>query len=352
LSDRDVKFAFGDSNTEDSRPRFVRSALLLAFAEAARTLGLDPYHMLRRAGLPVAALDHPDYQLPADRVQALLADSAKAANSEEFGLLVGRAFKLSMKGPLGLLMREQPNVRASAEVLQRYLRYQNDYIEIRTEPIGGGLMIVPELISARTRTSRQMIDLTVAMYVQIFRGLLGESWKPARVALARPAPADVAPYRALLGAVEFGASFTGFLMTNEDLATPLGQSDPQMAREIARYIEASAAPQGARASETVAALILRLLPDGECNVDRVAQHLGVDRRTVHRRLAAEGKSFTQLLEAARRDVATWQLSHGDQPLTEVTALVGFSSLSTFSRWFRTAYGMQPSEFRRLAHATE
>lgn len=352
MSDRDVKFALGDNSIEESRPRFVRSALLLAFAEAAKSLGLDPYHMLRRAGLPVAALDHPDYQIPADRVQALLADSAKSASSEEFGLLVGRCFKLSMKGPLGLLMREQPSVRAAVEVLQRYLRYQNDYVEIRIEPIGGGLMVVPELISARTRTSRQMIDLIVAMYVQIFRGLLGEHWKPARVAMARPAPNDAGPYRALLGAVEFGASFTGFLMTNEDLATPLSQSDPQMAREIARYIEASAAPQGARASETVAALILRLLPDGECNVDRVAQHLGVDRRTVHRRLAAEGKSFTRLLEAARRDVATWQLSHGDQPLTEVTALVGFSSLSTFSRWFRTAYGMQPSEFRRLAHATE
>jgi AraC-like DNA-binding protein len=352
LSNRDVNLAFGDSSLEESRPRFVRSALLLAFAEAARTLGLDPYHMLRRAGLPVAALDHPDYQLPADRVQALLADSAKSANSEEFGLLVGRAFKLSMKGPVGLLMREQPNVRAAVDVLQRYLRYQHDYVEIRTETIGGGLMILPELTSARTRTSRQMIDLTVAMYVQIFRSLLGEAWRPARVALARPSPADPAPYRALLGAVEFGASFTGFLMTEKDLATPLGLADPQMAREIARYIEASAAPQGASASETVASLIVRLLPEGECNVDRVAQHLGVDRRTVHRRLAAEGKSFTQLLETARRDVASWQLSHGDQPLTEVTALLGFSSLSTFSRWFRTAYGIQPSEFRRLAHAAE
>jgi AraC-like DNA-binding protein len=352
LSNRDVKFALGDSGAEESRPRFARSALLLAFADAAKSLGLDPYHMLRRAGLPVAALDHPDYQIPADRVQALLADSARSANSEEFGLLVGRAFRLSMKGPLGLLMREQANVRDAVEVLQRYLRYQNDYVEIRTEPLGGGLMIVPELISARTRASRQMIDLTVSMYVQVFRGLLGEGWMPARVALARPQPTDPAPYQSQLGAVEFGASFSGFLMTGRDLATSMGRSDPEMAREIARYIEASAAPQGARASETVASLILRLLPDGDCNIDRVAQHLGVDRRTVHRRLAAEGKSFTQLLETARRDVATWQLSHGDQPLGEVTALVGFSSLSTFSRWFRAAYGMQPSEFRRLAHAGE
>jgi AraC-like DNA-binding protein len=304
--------------------------------------------MLRRAGLPVAALDHPDYQIPADRVQALLADSAKSANSEEFGLLVGRAFKLSMKGPLGLLMREQADVRAAVDVLRRYLRYQNDYVEVQIQPQGAGLMIVTDLVGARTRASRQMTDMTVAMYVQIFRGLLGEHWMPARVALSRPIPKDLRPYRELLGAVEFEASSSGFLMTSRDLGTRLGQADPYMAREIARYIEASAAPQNVSSSEAVTALITRLLPEGACSIDRVAQHLGVDRRTVHRRLAAEGKSFTQLLEGARRDVATWQLSHGDQPLTEVTALVGFSSLSTFSRWFRSAYGMQPSEFRRLA----
>jgi AraC-like DNA-binding protein len=326
--------------------------LLLAFAAAARSLGLDPYHMLRRAGLPITALDRPDCQIPVDRVQALLADSARSANIEEFGLLVGRFFKLSMNGPLGLLMREQASVWAALEVLQRYLRYQDDNTEIRTEPSGGGVMIVPELISARTRASRHMTDFTIAMHVQTFRGLLGEGWTPARVALARPPPADPAPYRALFGAVEFGASFSGFLMTRDDLARPLDQSDPQMAREIARYIEASAAPQTASFSETVGVLILRLLPDGACSVDRVAQHLGVDRRTVHRRLAAEGKSFSRLVENARRDVATWQLSHGAQPLSEVTALVGFASLSTFSRWFRAAYGIQPSEFRRLAHSDQ
>lgn len=352
MSNRDANLALGDSGLAEARPRFVRSALLLAFAEAARSLGLDPYHMLRRAGLPVAALDYGDYQIPADRVQALLADSAKSAGSEEFGLLVGRAFRLSMMGPLGLLMREQPNSRSALEVLQRYLRYQDDNVEIRTEPVGGGLMILPELISPRTRASRQMVDLTVAMYVQLFRGLLGERWRPARVALARPQPADAALYRELFAAVEFSASFNGFLMTGQDLAAPFGGADPHMAREIARFIEASAVPQGASTGEMVSALILRLLPEGACTIDRVAQHLGVDRRTVHRRLAAEGKSFTRLLETARRDVATWQLSHSDQPLTEVTALVGFSSLSTFSRWFRAAYGMQPSAFRRLAHTSE
>jgi AraC-like DNA-binding protein len=328
-----------------SRPRFVRSAVLLAFAEAARSLGLDPFHMLRRAGLPVAALDRSDYRIPADRLQALLADCAKSAASEEFGLLVGGAFRLSMKGPLGLLMREQVNVRTAVDVLQRYLPYQGDNVEIRTVSQADGLLILPELLSARSRASRQMVELTLAMYVQIFRGLLGQAWRPGRVAFAHAAPADTEPHEALLGPLEFGAPFTGFLLTEADLATPLGEGDPQLIQELARMIEAGGAPAGDTAGETVSALIRRLLPEGDCTV---AQHLGVDRRTVHRRLAAEGKSFTQLLDATRREVASRQLSHGDLPLSEIAKLVGFSSLSTFSRWFRQASGMQPSEYRRVS----
>jgi AraC-like DNA-binding protein len=349
LSDRDVKFANGDSENTVRRPRFIRSALLNAFAEAARSLGLDPYRMLRRAGLPVAALDHPDYQIPADKVQALLADCANSAASEDFGLLVGKAFRLSMKGPLGLLMREQPTVRASLEVLQRYLRYQNDNVDIRIVPQGDDLAIVPELISPRTAVSRQMVDLTLAMYVQIFRGLLGDEWRPRCVFFARAAPDDPSPYESLGQRLEFGAPSTGFLLTEADLATPLPEADPQMAREIARYIEANAQPQGVSASEQVSALIRRLLPSGDCNVDRVAQLMNVDRRTIHRRLAAEGGSFTQLMDSIRREVAVRQLMQTDRQLGEVAALVGFSSLSTFSRWFRQAFGMQPSEYRRGGH---
>jgi AraC-like DNA-binding protein len=305
--------------------------------------------MLRRAGLPVAALDDPGQQIPVDRVQALMADCAKSAASEDFGLLVGAAFKLSMKGPLGLLMREQPTVGGALEVLQRYLRYQNDNVAVRTEPRAGGVAVVLELISPRTRASRQMIDLTVAMYVQIFRGLLGDEWRPRCVFLARAAPDDPTPYESLGQRLEFGAPSTGFLLTQADLATPLPEADPQMAREIARYIEANTQPQGVSATEQVSALIRRLLPSGDCNVDRVAQLMGVDRRTIHRRLAAEGASFTQLMDSIRREVAVRQLTQTDRQLGEVAALVGFSSLSTFSRWFRQAFGMQPSEYRRGGH---
>jgi AraC-like DNA-binding protein len=350
LSSRDEKFAYRDSRADVQRTRFIRSALLVAYAQAARSLGLDPFRMLRKAGLPVGALDHPDYRISAERVGILIEDSAKAADCEDFGLIVGRSFKLSMKGPLGLLMREQPTVRQAVEALKRYLRYQNDYVEIRTELHAAGLWFSPVLLGGRGRAERHMVELTLAMYVQSLRALLGDEWKPQAIAFAHHPPKDLGPYIRALGPVEFEAGSMGLLLTEADLATPIPDADPDMAHEIARFIEAGAVPGApASMSETISDLILRLLPSGHCSVEQVAQHLGVDRRTVHRRLSAEGQSFTGLLESARRELATEQLKHGDAPLTVVTSRLGFSSLSTFSRWFRQTYGIQPSEFRRLAH---
>ena len=165
--------------------------------------------MLRRAGLPVAALDHPDYQIPADRVQALLADCANSAASEDFGLLVGKAFRLSMKGPLGLLMREQPTVRVVARgpaaLSPLPERQRRDSRRAAGRRPGGRA----RLISPRTIVSRQMVDMTLAMYVQIFRGLLGERLA-ARSARSSPAPRRrTRRLRDLLGMrLEFGAPST------------------------------------------------------------------------------------------------------------------------------------------------
>jgi AraC-like DNA-binding protein len=254
-----------------------------------------------------------------------------------------------MKGPLGLLIREQRDVRRALEALRHYLSYQNDNVEIRVEPVADGVMVSPALLSQATRSSRLMIELSVAMYMELFRALLGADWRPAEVCFAHAAPADMAPYERQLGRVRFGAKTNGFVLTNQDLATPLPQADEGLASEIARFIEATGRPRATSVVEQVAGLIHRLLPQGACGVDEVARQMGVDRRTIHRRLAAEHASFTQILEEVRRRMAADLLEHGDEPLGAITRQLGFSSLSAFSRWFHNAFGIQPREFRRLSH---
>ena len=318
----------------------------MAYAEATKSFGLDPYRMFRRAKLPVAALDRDDVGIAADRLQQLIVETAQAAASQDFGLVVGAYSKLSLWGPLGRLVMAQPTVRAAAEALRRFARYQSESVEIYLDPDQDGLIFIPILLSPQTRASPLMNDLCLACCVETFRALLGRSWRPSAAWLTRPAPRDKTRYEQQLGPTEFNAAFNGFALTAAELDVAIPTRDRDMADRIVRQFEAEMAARATTATDTVAAMILHLLPLGRCGVDDVARELGVDRRTVHRRLAAEGASFTELLERVRREVATEQLRHGVLPLGEVTSRVGFSSLSAFSRWFRQAYGMQPSEFRR------
>jgi AraC-like DNA-binding protein len=92
-------------------------------------------------------------------------------------------------------------------------------------------------------------------------------------------------------------------------------------------------------------LIVKLLGTGTCTIDRAAQHLGVDRRTIHRRLAREGQTFSGLVEAVRRELAERYVSDPHRSLMEVSLLLGFSAPTAFSRWYRQHFNAKPSERR-------
>ena len=97
-------------------------------------------------------------------------------------------------------------------------------------------------------------------------------------------------------------------------------------------------------------LIVQLLGTGTCTIDRVAQHLGVDRRTIHRRLAHEGQSFSGLVEAVRRELAERYISDPHRSLAEISLLLGFSAPTGFSRWYRQHFKTKPSERRARSAA--
>ncbi|RZL86874.1 MAG: AraC family transcriptional regulator [Variovorax sp.] len=92
-------------------------------------------------------------------------------------------------------------------------------------------------------------------------------------------------------------------------------------------------------SDRVREYIVILLPRGHCRADVVAQHMGVDRRTVSRHLSTEGNTFSALVDGVRRELLERYLKEGARPLGEVSALLGFSAASVFSRWHRSQFGV-------------
>jgi len=118
-----------------------------------------------------------------------------------------------------------------------------------------------------------------------------------------------------------------------------------MAQQVRRYLHALLAQSNASMADKVRRLVHALLAGGTCSVDRVALQLGVDRRTVHRWLQQEGTTYSEVVNDARKTLVTRYIENRARPLSEVATLLGFSSLSAFSRWFGTQFGCSVSKWR-------
>ena len=98
-------------------------------------------------------------------------------------------------------------------------------------------------------------------------------------------------------------------------------------------------------STNVARVVRRLLGEGACDAQSVADHFHIDRRTLNRRLEHEGASFSTILQEVRVEVVRRALDGSDCTLTQVADAAGFESLSAFSRWFQRSFGCTASGWR-------
>jgi AraC-like DNA-binding protein len=321
----------------------IRSASLTHYAEVARGAGLDPYRMLGEFGLPPACLREPELLVPIAAVRQLLEVSAERSGVEAFGLLMAEARRLSNLGPLGLLVREQPTLRLAVETLARYSNRLNEALFLTVEESGDVVVIREELIVGGSGPVRQSTELAIGVAFRMLRSFLGPDWRPRRVCFAHPTPRDRSVHERVFGRnVEFGHDFNGIVCARSDLELPNPDADPEIARLARQMLEASPALQMPKIGTQVRELVVLLLGTGTCTVERVAQHLGVDRRTLHRRLARDGETFSSVVETVRRELADRYLKERSRPLAEVSSLLGFSAPSGFSRWYRQQFGAKPS----------
>lgn len=317
----------------------VRSAALTHLAALAASCGLDARALVLEAGLPPRCLDDLDLKIPTRLVGRLLELAAERAREPAFGLRMAESRRLSNLGPLALLVRDEPTLRSALEALMRHIHVHNEALAVRVEQLSNLVIIRAELAAEGAASRRQATELVIGVTFRVLQVFMGAGWQPRLVCFSHPAPASLAVHHRVLGpAVEFGHEFNGIVCNGADLDAPNPGADPVMARYAQRLLAQSLGTQS-RMSERVRQFVVLLLPRGLCRVEVVAQHLGIDRRTVARRLADEQTSFSALVNTLRRDLFARYLKDGARTLTEVSALLGFSAPSAFSRWHRQQFGI-------------
>jgi AraC-like DNA-binding protein len=323
-----------------------RSAGLTGFADLARSLGLDPYRLAAKAGVPVSALTSPDLKIPAASVGRLLERAARAAGVDDFGLRLAEKRRLSNMGPVGLIARDQPTLRKALEVMAQYQWMQSEALSVTIEAASDIAILQIRFRRLGADLARQATELCVGVLCRNIRAIVGETWRPQAVLFRHGRPASDATHRRVFGLMpQFNQDLDGLVLRNAELDAPLAASDPVMAREVERYISLLAPGRSRSVADRVEELIVLLLPTGTCTAQRVSRHLGVDRRTLHRWLAAEGVSFSDILDEKRRELVLFHLGEAQRSLAAISDLAGFASPSSFSHWCRRVLGRSARDHR-------
>jgi AraC-like DNA-binding protein len=169
---------------------------------------------------------------------------------------------------------------------------------------------------------------------------------PREVHFMHARPADTSRHERLFRCeLVFDASITQLVMSTKALERQMPQADPGLRHLLEQRADAMLArlPQSGGYAEQVLSLAdseLRTI-----SADHISGRLGVSERTLHRRLAAEGTSYRELIERARKTAA---LRFLEQPrsLEEVADLLGYASTQSFQRAFRRWTGTSPGSYQR------
>ena len=327
-------------------PATQRVGALARIPRLLRENGADPAAVLAHAGLAADVLDDVEARIPYRAIGRMLAEAARATGLPHFGLLVGAEWTPESLGPTGQVMRHCETVGDAVRMLSIYQRLNSDGGTAFVIERADGAVMGYAIYESGVEGVPQIYDVVMALAYRLITELLGTPWRPREVTFARSQPADPEPYRELFRApLRFDRPHTALHLPGGLLDQPIPGADPNTHKLLLAQLEAATAPHlilGLRRA------LRLLLLHGNSSGDDVAHALDLHRRTLNRRLKAQGTTFQAILDDVRREVAMQLLRDTGVALDDVALATGYADPSTFVRAFRRWSGTTPAKWREDA----
>ncbi|WP_330114040.1 AraC family transcriptional regulator [Pseudomonas sp. JS3066] len=326
---------------------FVRALSLTGFDDFATSLGLNPQEMLRRASLPAQILRRQDGILSFRHYCELLELCALQSGTPLFGLRFGLHQGIRVFGDMLYLIRNTGTVgEALAELRANYFLY-NSGAEISFDLDGGIARLGYHVNDRETPGIRQAEELACSVVVQLLRALAGTGWRPIAVQLRHQPLGDEAVYRRALGVRPvFAAPCTELEFDSSVLSLPLATADARLHQLIVEHIARMERLPSDELPSYVRQLLRSLLPSGRAALEKVADSMAVNPRTLQRRLEQEGTSFQRILDDTRQEMAHHYLDDPSISMAQLAGLLGYADASGFSRAFNRWFGVNPLKWQK------
>lgn len=309
-------------------------------------LGVPPANVLRRAGLIDDLFRQPNVRLTPDEYFRLWRGLEDALTDPLLPIRVCTAVQAESFSPALFAALCSPNLLVAAERIARYKRLIAP-MRIAIVRARDTVTLSVAWLDTPPEPPASLVMMELLFLVQLARIGTRKAIRP--VALRVPAlPSELQPFETFLGVRPTHGDQPSVTFHSDDASRAFLTSNPALWAAFEPDLRQRLADLDA--SETTAkrvhAALLEGLPSGLATIEAVAARLGLAKRTLQRRIEAEGTTYQLLLNATRERLARHYLQKTAMPLTEIAFLLGFDEPNSFFRAFRNWTGSTPDAVRQ------
>jgi AraC-like DNA-binding protein len=273
------------------------------------------------------------------------------------GLRAGAGLEVNELGVFGHALQSCATLRAAIAWAGRYVRLVHGALECQLFEDGRLARLELRVIDHLPQPAL-LNDFLLAAALTIARQLTGLCPEVHELHFKHTSAADPLAYKRAFGraVLRFGERRNAVVFPRACLDCPSVLAHPVLMR--ACEAQADALLEDLYRSEGTRGRVRQLLHarlnQAQPSFDEIAEELALNRSTLRARLRAEGTTYTELLQEVRFGMAEHYLTDLRLGMAEISALVGFSQVSTFYRAFRRWLpNTTPREFReRLAQSRQ
>ena len=337
------------NRVQDGTTPIVLASAATGIVDYIERLHGDVDRIFGYSGIAPSMAGAPTLKLKLSSFCNLFEEASRLTGNDNFGLWFGNQFQPRDLGLWGYAIVSSPTLGSALENMVDLFAYHQASSLMRLVHDEDGLVRLEYQIQAPDIIERrQDAELSLGMFLNVFRECYGAGWAPEEVHFEHPNPVESREHENAFGApVYFSQPANALLFRPEIMDRPMPGRDLNLMTMMQTCLEQlSALPEGETSLIGQVRTIIRTrLPNGYPPLDTVAHELRLSPAAIKRELSREGVVYKDLVERTRRDLSMMYMKQRQLPFSEIAFLLGYSVLSAFSRAVRRWTGESPRTVR-------
>ncbi len=303
-----------------------------------------PY--LSQVNLPCTTTSDPRIEISCDQHMQLFEIVANN-NKTNFGLSLGTEVKPEHFGLFGHVFKNAANVKEYLDFLVDYKIIYSQGINFSWQ-LNDGLIELSYPITSSSVIIRQHVEFVFSSIVKTLSMYIGSPVKIKSIHFVHEQPENIGLHNSIFGnAVYFAQPMNKVFLDADILKIQSPDADFQLLQAILPFVnEKKIIRDCNELSVRLRYIFTQELHTGNVTIQKVSSRLGISVRTLQRELSKYQLSFSQILTDVRQQLTLDYLNKENYSIFDISQMLGFKEISSFSRAFRRWNGVSPNEYRR------